>query len=175
MAHERAVFRATPVPSAKVAARKPVSHEARALQLAVQTFVRRFGLLVTKQTPCGQPVSPSYAHALMLLLDREAAGLGTTQSELSAGLGLDKSSVARLCARLEGDERITQQRGVEDARSRQLALTGSGRKLATNVQAASLERFRKVLAATPKAQRQSVLASLGLLTRAVESLEEKWS
>ena len=33
----------------------------------IQKFVRGFGLLVTRQTPCGFPISPSYAHALMLL------------------------------------------------------------------------------------------------------------
>src|SRR5215216_3174540 len=96
--------------------------EAHELQLSVQTFVRTFGLLVTKQTPCGQPVSPSYAHALMRLLERERAGCATPQSELAEDLGLDKSSIARLCSRLEADERITQKPGADDGRSRQLEL-----------------------------------------------------
>lgn len=145
--------------------------EARELQLSVQTFVRTFGLLVTKQTPCGHPVSPSYAHALMLLLEREAAGLTTLQSELAEGLGLDKSSIARLCSRLELDERITQKPGAEDARSRQLELTGRGRKLATSVHAASLQRFSRVLQAIPAAKRRGVLGALELLTQAVATLE----
>jgi hypothetical protein len=38
---------------------------ARELQASVQAFVRSFGLLVTKQNPCGEPISPSIAHALM--------------------------------------------------------------------------------------------------------------
>lgn len=145
--------------------------EARELQVSIQTFVRTFGLLVTKQTPCGQPVSPSYAHALMLLLDREASGTATSQSELAECLGLDKSSIARLCSRLEADERITQRAGPDDGRSRLLELTGRGRKLAVNVQTASLERFRNVLAAIPEGKRRSVLSSLELLTNAVASLE----
>src|SRR4051812_5939543 len=66
----------------------------------VQQFVRRFGLLVTRQTPCGFPVSPSYAHALMLLLRRGSGGIATLQSDLAAGLGIDKSNVARLCERM---------------------------------------------------------------------------
>jgi DNA-binding MarR family transcriptional regulator len=147
--------------------------EARELQTSVQTFVRTFGLLVTKQTPCGQPVSPSYAHALMLLLDREASGRSTSQSELAEALGLDKSSIARLCSRLEADERITQQAGPDDKRSRLLELTARGRKLATNVQTASLERFRSVLAAIPAAKRRSVLSSLELLTSAVAALGQE--
>ena len=144
--------------------------DARDLQAAVQTFVRTFGLLVTKQTPCGQPVSPSCAHALMLLLEREARGLDTTQSELAAELGLDKSSITRLCARLEADERVTQQRAESDGRSRQLALTAPGRKMATNIQGASLQRFRRVIDALPRAKRRAVLDSLQLLTQAVGAL-----
>lgn len=146
--------------------------DALELQTAVQTFVRTFGLLVTKETPCGQPVSPSYAHALMILLARESAGLTTTQSDLANELFLDKSSVTRLCARLEGDERVTQQRGEEDGRSRELALTLRGRKMASNIHAASLERFRRVLDAIPKEKRRSVIGSLAILTTAVSSLGE---
>ena len=147
--------------------------EARELQVSIQTFVRTFGLLVTKQTPCGQPLSPSYAHALMLLLDRDAIGQTTSQSELAEGLGLDKSSITRLCSRLEADERITQQTGPADGRSRLLELTARGRKLASNVQAASLERFSNVLAAIPAAKRRTVLSSLELLTSAVAGLGQE--
>jgi DNA-binding MarR family transcriptional regulator len=150
-----------------------VEAEASQLQLSIQTFVRSFGLLVTKQTPCGQQVSPAYAHALMFLLERESRGLVTTQSELAEALGLDKSSIARLAARLEADERATQRRGLQDGRSRQLELTARGRKLATNIQAASLDRFRRVLDAIPPPKRRSVLGSLELLTRAVERLGEE--
>jgi DNA-binding MarR family transcriptional regulator len=146
--------------------------EARELQVSVQTFVRTFGLLVTKQTPCGQPVSPSYAHALMLLLDRATSDRATTQSELAAELGLDKSSITRLCSRLEADDRITQKPGVEDARSRHVELTGRGRKLATTIRAASLERFGRVLEAIPVTKRRGVLGALALLTQAVTSLGE---
>jgi len=147
--------------------------DARELQVSVQAFVRTFGLLVTKQTPCGQPVSPSYAHALMLLLDRESSGLTSTQSELADQLGLDKSSITRLCARLEADERVTQQRLPEDGRSRQLELTGRGRKMATDIQRASLARFRRVLEAVPSTKRRGVLGALELLTLAVATLAEE--
>ena len=146
---------------------------ARDLQGAVQTFVRTFGLLVTKQTPCGQPVSPSYAHALMLLLERESGELVTTQSELAAELGLDKSSITRLCARLEADERVRQQRAEGDGRSRELTLTAAGRKMATNIQGASLQRFRRVVDALPRGKRRAVLDSLELLTLAVAGLGEE--
>jgi len=145
---------------------------ARELQESVQAFVRSFGLLVTKQTPCGQPVSPSMAHALMALLDREEAGIGTYQHELAELLELDRSSIARLCARLESDGRLEQESSPHDARTRRLKLTASGQRMAGNIRAASLERFSRIVAAIPPTKRRPLLDALQLLTAAVQTLEE---
>jgi DNA-binding MarR family transcriptional regulator len=146
--------------------------EARKLQASVQAFVRSFGLLVTKQTPCGQPLSPSHAHALMVLLERERLGLATSQTDLGDHLSLDKSNIARLCARLESEEHATQQVSPVDARSRRLTLTARGRRMASTIQGASLERFRRVIEAVPAAERPALLHSLELLTAAVQTLQE---
>jgi DNA-binding MarR family transcriptional regulator len=146
---------------------------ARTLQTSVQAFVRSFGLLVTKQTPCGQPVTPSSAHALMLLLDRDAEGVVTCQHELAEQLGLDRSSVQRLCARLESDGRIKQGPAPDDARARQIRLTASGQRLATSIQAASLQRFARIVDAIPASKRQPLLAALEVLTAAVLTLEDE--
>lgn len=146
---------------------------ARALQESVQGFVRSFGLLVTKQTPCGQPVSPSIAHALMLLLARQAADVATYQHELAELLGLDRSSVHRLCARLESDGRVKQEPAPHDARTRRIQLTASGQRLAATIQAASLQRFSRIVDAIPASKRQALLEALELLTAAVLTLEEE--
>lgn len=146
---------------------------ARNLQVAVQAFVRSFGLLVTKQTPCGQPVTPSIAHALMVLLQREGDGLDTYQHELAEQLGLDRSSVQRLCARLDSDGRIEQEPAPNDARTRCIRLTASGRRMAANIQAASLERFTRIVDAIPAAKRQPLLAALEVLTTAVLTLGDE--
>ena len=145
---------------------------ARELQTSVQSFVRSFGLLVTKQTPCGHPVSPSVAHALMLLLERENAGAGTHQHELADLLGLDRSSVQRLCARLESDGRIKQQPAPDDARARRVELTASGQRMASSLRAASLQRFTRIVEAIPAPKRQPLLDALQVLTAAVLTLEE---
>ena len=145
---------------------------AKKLQVSVQAFVRSFGLLVTKQTPCGQPVTPSVAHALMMLLDRETEGVSTYQHQLADQLGLDRSSVQRLCARLESEGRIEQEPAPDDARSRRLRLTASGQRMATNIQAASLQRFTRIVDAIPAAKRQPLLDALEVLTAAVLTLEE---
>lgn len=144
---------------------------ARNLQASIQMFVRSFGLLVTKQTPCGQPISPSIAHALMLLLDRELKGLSTFHHEMAEHLGLDRSSVQRLCSRLEADGRIKQAPAPDDARARSVQLTASGQRMAANIQAASLRRFTRIIEAIPAAKRQPLLDALEVLTAAVQTLE----
>jgi len=134
--------------------------------------VRRFGLLVTKQTPCGQPVTPSVAHALMLLLEREDAGAETQQHHLAELLALDRSSIQRLCARLESDGRVEQELVPNDGRARRVRLTVAGRRMASNIRAASLQRFTRILEAVPVSQRQPLLDALKVLTAAVSTLAE---
>jgi DNA-binding MarR family transcriptional regulator len=109
----------------------------------------------------------------MILLDRERLGLSTSQSDLAEHLGLDKSNVARVCARLQADEHAKQEVAPDDARSRRVELTQRGRRIATNIQAASLERFQRVLAAVPRGKRKAVLESLDLLRVAVGTLGEE--
>jgi len=108
----------------------------------------------------------------MLLREREAAGLSTHQHELAELLGLDRSSVQRLCSRLETDGRVKQGPAPNDARTRRIQLTTSGQRMAANIQAASLERFTRILDAIPASKRQPLLDALKTLTAAVLTLEE---
>jgi DNA-binding MarR family transcriptional regulator len=142
--------------------------EVRQLQRLVQEFVRSFGLLITKQTPCGHPVSPSHAHALMILLERE--GDSTTQSDLGVHLGIDKSNVARLCARMHEEGHVLQEVSAEDARGRRLSLTVKGRRMAEQLKGASLARFQRVLHGVPPAKRRQLLDSLQLLNASIALL-----
>jgi DNA-binding MarR family transcriptional regulator len=143
---------------------------AEQLRVAVQRFVRSFGLLGSGQTPCGTPISTSYAHALVVLLERGHLGERSTQQELGEALGIDKSNVARLCAKLQHAGHATQQRSLNDGRARLLALTASGRRLAERVQAASRDRFAQLLEALPSDEtRSAVLASLEALNAAINS------
>lgn len=68
----------------------------RELQEAVARFVRAFGLHQPDQTPCGQPVPVSEAHALGELA-RDGA---LRQSELAHRLRLEKSTTSRLVTQL---------------------------------------------------------------------------
>lgn len=142
--------------------------EVEHLRALVQTFVRRFGLLLSGETPCGQPIPRSYAHALMALLDVKPRNqLG--QAELGAVLGIDKSNVARLCARMERLGHAVQVRAETDGRSRLVSLTPEGKELARSIERSSRARFRRILHSLPKKERTSVFAGLATLTEAVSS------
>ena len=114
------------------------------LRELVQSFVRSFGLLVTRETPCGQPISPSYAHALMVLLERARDRRETSQADLALVLGIDKSNVTRLCSRMEAADHVLQARAPNDGRSRLLTLTVRGQRLAHRVERASHDRFGRI-------------------------------
>lgn len=140
--------------------------EIEELRALVQTFVRRFGLLLSGETPCGQPVPRSYAHALMALLDVKPRNQ-LAQAELGAVLGIDKSNVARLCARMERLGHAVQVRAEADGRSRLVSLTPEGKELARSIERSSRSRFRRILQSLPKKERTSVFSGLATLTEAV--------
>lgn len=127
---------------------------------------RRFGVLASDRTPCGKPLPLAHAHALMTLLARGEL----SQRELAAELCIDKSNVTRLCARLVESGHVVQRTAEHDARSRRVALTADGQRLAREVEQSGGARFAALLAAIPAGSRRDVLRSLRLLTDALESL-----
>lgn len=151
------------------AAPDPPGDAARLRQL-LQELVRGFGLLAASQTPCGQPVPPSHAHALMILLERARLGQRTSQTELGASLGIDKSNVTRLCSRMEAAGHAVQKRSDEDRRSRLIDLTARGSALAARIEDASHARFGALLAGVPVQKRRSLLDCLATLNTAVRAL-----
>jgi DNA-binding MarR family transcriptional regulator len=142
--------------------------EVRADQLrrVIQRLLRDFGALAADATPCGHALSMVHAHALMALLSKGAL----SQQELGAELRIDKSNVARLCAKMAEAGHVEQRASDRDGRSRIVALTPPGKRLAREVDAASRERFGALLKALPS-QRQAVLIeALEQLVIAIESL-----
>lgn len=156
----------------RAAADEPSGDQVEALRRSVQQFVRRFGLLVARQTPCGTPISTSYAHALMVLLTRECERRSTTHSDLARVLGIDKSNVARLCERMVRAGHATQIATPGDGRSRLVALTSAGTRLAQRVEQGSQDRFTRVTKSIPASKRAMVLAALADLNAAVETLDQ---
>ncbi len=136
------------------------------LRAHVQGFVRAFGLLAGDRTPCGRPLAPSHAHALMVLLARGGDD-PPTQQELARALGIDKSNVTRLCARKSAMGHAVRRPCPRAGRARRGALTDKGARVAQQVERASRARFEAVLAAVPRASRASLIESLAVLERAV--------
>jgi DNA-binding MarR family transcriptional regulator len=151
---------------------QPRGSEVEALRRSVHQFVRRFGLLVARHTPCGSPISISYAHALMVLLTREREQATTSHSDLGGVLSIDKSNVARLCERMVKAGHATQISAPGDGRSRLVALTPAGVRLAERVEQGSRDRLRRVTESIPASRRAMVLAALADLNAAVQTLDQ---
>ena len=134
------------------------------LRRLTQHFVRRFGALSADVTPCGKPLPLAHAHALMVLL-----GQGEQrQQELGGELGIDKSNVARLCAKMVELGHVVQRSCEHDGRSRLVSLTARGKRLALEVDASSRARFGSLVQALPRDRRDDVLEALRLLVAALE-------
>lgn len=139
-----------------------------ALRTSIQRFVRSFGILSSAQTPCGVPLPPSHAHALMALLERERRAESSTQQDLVKVLGVDKSNVTRLCAKMVEAGHLVQEPSPEDGRAWRVSLTSKGLRVAERVEDASRTRFDRLLAALPSAAaRATVMQSLDLLNDAI--------
>ncbi len=140
------------------------AREVDELRSLVQRLFRRFGTLGTDTTPCGKPLSIAHAHALMALARGDL-----TQQELGAELCIDKSNVARLCAKMVEAGHAAQTPGAQDRRSRLVSLTTAGKRLAREVNVASRQRFAALLSGLTAAQREHVIQGLSQLVAAIDA------
>lgn len=131
----------------------------------MQRFFRRFGALAAESTPCGKPLSMAHAHALMVLLARGEL----SQQELGVELCIDKSNVARLCAKMVDAGHVKQRPSREDGRSRRVSLTARGERLAREVDDASRARFGTLLTGLPEARRDDVIEALQQLVATIDA------
>lgn len=144
----------------------PDTAESDELRRLMQRLFRRFGALATDRTPCGKPLPVAHAHALMVLLSKGEV----SQRDLGAELCIDKSNVARLCAKMVEAGHVRQRADANDGRSRRVTLTKRGQSLAKEVEVASGARFSALLAAVPKGRRDQVVEALGHLVAALDAL-----
>jgi DNA-binding MarR family transcriptional regulator len=138
------------------------------LQRQVMGFVRAFGLLDVEQTPCGQPMSASMAHALTELAGDEAL----SQGELGRLLGLEKSTVSRLVADLERRGWVERRRDDLDGRVLRLYLTKQGRRVSTQIATARSALFADLAEHLTARERPMVERALAALVRAVTGSKE---
>lgn len=134
------------------------------LQDAVARFVRAFGLHQPDQTPCGQPIPTSEAHALSELA-RDGA---LRQSELAHRLRLEKSSTSRLVTQLINRGWAERTAAPDDGRGVLVQLTPQGTNAASELAEARAKRFSAVLDRVPESERAQVLRALTILTEAID-------
>ena len=139
---------------------------APALQGRLMALIRALGLLESERTPCGQPLSPSAAHALAELLE----GTDLTQSELGARLRLEKSTVSRLVGQLQERGWLVRRRAEHDGRVLLLELTDQGRQMAEQVATSRAAFFARLCERIPP-EREAELS--GALEMLVEILHEQ--
>ncbi|WP_182902198.1 MarR family winged helix-turn-helix transcriptional regulator [Microbispora sp. H10830] len=134
------------------------------LQEAVARFVRAFGLHQPAQTPCGQPIPVSEAHALGELA-RDGA---LRQNELAHRLRLEKSTTSRLVTQLIKRGWAERTPTPDDGRGVLVRLTPTGADAAARLARARAERFSAVIDRIPAHERAAVLRALGILTEAID-------
>jgi DNA-binding MarR family transcriptional regulator len=137
--------------------------EVAELQDRLAGFIRAFGLHQPEQTPCGQPIPVSEAHALVEL----ARDAPFSQAELGRRLRLEKSTISRLVDQLAGRGWVARGRDPQDGRAAMLLLTPAGQRAAANLAAARRRKFADLLAAIPESDRDTVLHALKTLTEAL--------
>lgn len=143
-------------------------NKSQQLQRRVMGFVRAFGLLDGEQTPCGQLMSASMAHALTELAGDE----GLSQGELGHRLVLEKSTVSRLVIDLERRGWIERRRDAVDGRVLRLHLTEQGQRVSTQIAAARSALFADLAEHLTARERTMVERALEALVRAVSERKE---
>ncbi len=129
--------------------------------------MRAFGLHRPDRTPCGAPLPVSEAHAL-LELGRHGP---LSATELAKRLQLEKSTVSRIVAKLEGRGWVQRIRHTGDGRVALLELTAAGHDAEVAIAEARRRRLATLLQRVPTAEREALLRALDTLVRA--SLEEE--
>ena len=129
-------------------------------------FLRRLARhgLLEPHDHAGFEVSLSEILALGELVDVE----GLSQQQLGEFLGLEKSTVSRLAAGLEGRGLLVRERDPANRRYYRLRLTDTGRTLAEQIGAELHEHHRVLLSAMSPEERAGLALGLTGLLRAME-------
>ncbi len=135
--------------------------EIAAFERALVGFVRSFGLHHADETPCGEPIPVSEAHAIAALADGPIS-----QRELGERLMLTKGTVSRIVDLLSQRGWVQRTQSEHDARAVEIRLTTSGRAAAKRLSKRRAVRLTALLNAIPASERANVVHALTRLTEA---------
>ena len=132
-----------------------------------QQLARTSGLLESVQGPhehAGVRLSVSETFALGEL----AAAGPLSQQDLAERMGLEKSTVSRLAAGMEGRGWLRRERQADNRRLYSLELTEAGRDVAERVGAELREHHGRLLAGLTEEERHALRVGLGALVRELD-------
>jgi DNA-binding MarR family transcriptional regulator len=144
------------------------------LRRLLSHLVRAAGLLEPSPEPhqhAGVRVSTSEVFALGELI--EAGSL--SQQDLADRLGLEKSTVSRLAAALEGRGWLSRERDDANRRFYRLRLTAEGQDVARRIGAELREHHSRLLDQLTPVERHALAVGLGGLVRAMREHGHRWT
>lgn len=133
------------------------------VRAASRTMVRELGFMRT--TLAGTDYSPSAVHTLL-----ELSARGTlSAAQLVQVLGLEKSSVSRLVAKLVRSGEVQETASDDDARTKRLSLTAQGTRTVGAIHAYGQRQVTTALTALDGAQQRSIAQGLEAYAQALKA------
>lgn len=132
------------------------------IRAASRLMVRELGFMQATLAATDYP--PSAVHALLEIGARGAM----TAAELSAFLGLEKSSVSRMIRKLVDAGELKEIASPDDGRIKHLQLTTRGRRSRTAIEAFGRQQVIAALARLGTAERRKVAEGLVLYAEALQ-------
>ena len=146
--------------------------EGKELQNKIHEFVRKFGLLGPRMTPCGQKIRLTLAHILMILLEEGTSDNSISHVYLARKIGINKSNIKRPCDDMENVGLLQQIPSELDLRRKKIILTSKGKRLAKILQKNSSNCFHNQFKQIPKHERANVLSAIDVLVNALGAFME---
>ncbi|WP_260962852.1 bifunctional helix-turn-helix transcriptional regulator/GNAT family N-acetyltransferase [Pseudomonas citri] len=133
------------------------------IRSASRTMVRELGFMRT--TLAGTGYSPSAVHTLLELGERGAL----TAAQLVQALGLEKSSVSRMVAKLIQSGELEERGGEDDGRTKQLSLTEQGKRTLEAIHAYGQMQVTSALAPLTQQEQQAIAQGLDAYAQALKT------
>ncbi|MDH0649586.1 bifunctional helix-turn-helix transcriptional regulator/GNAT family N-acetyltransferase [Pseudomonas sp. GD03858] len=130
---------------------------------ASRTMVRELGFM--RATLAGTQYSPSAVHTLLELGERGAL----TAGQLVQALGLEKSSVSRMVAKLIQSGELEEGEGEQDGRTKQLRLTAQGRRSLEEIHAYGQLQVSSALTPLTQQEQQAIAQGLNAYAQALKT------
>lgn len=133
------------------------------IRAASRLMVRELGFMQT--TLAATDYSASAVHTLLEVASHE----GMTAAQLVQTLGLEKSSVSRMLAKLIKSGELAELPSTQDARMKQLVLTEQGKASVASINAYGTTQVVEALAQLNQQQQQAVAQGLSAYARALQA------